>query len=153
MTAADRSRRRFLAAALGAPIALTLVGRAAHATPESMQAAIDAFTQGGTLTEGRVTLDIPKLVENGSTVPMSVSVDSPMTAEDHVEAIAVFNELNPQPDVVRFFLTPQMGQAAVETRIRLNGTQVVQAIARMSDGSLWSAATDVIVTAPACAEV
>jgi sulfur-oxidizing protein SoxY len=83
---------------------------------------------------------------------MTVAVESPMTPEDHVAEIAVFNELNPLPDVVRFRLTPASGLATVQTRIRLAGSQTIVAIARMSDGSLWRTATAVIVTAPACAE-
>lgn len=144
-------RRRTL---LGMGIALPLVVRLApaRATPDSMQAAIDNFTGGAPVTEGRVVLTIPLLVENGNTVPLEVSADSPMTEADHVAAIAVFNEINPLPDTVRFHFTPHSGVAWAQTRIRLNGTQYVHAIARMSDGSFWSAKTNVIVTAPACRE-
>jgi sulfur-oxidizing protein SoxY len=118
-----------------------------------MQAALKDFTGGAPVTPERVTLKIPLLVENGNSVPLSVAVDSPMTAEDHVEEIAIFNEINPLPDTARFHLGPRSGLAAVETRIRLNGSQTVHAVARMKDGSFWSATTDVIVTAPACREV
>lgn len=145
------SRRTALTALLSLP--LVLQTRAALATPESMQAALSDFTGGAPVTPGRVTLKIPLLVENGNSVPLSVSVDSPMTAEDHVDQIAIFNEINPLPDTVRFHLGPRSGLAAVETRIRLNGSQTVHAVARMTDGSFWSATTDVIVTAPACREV
>ena len=151
-TPATPTRRRLIAMGLGAPVALALAPLPAWATPEAMAEAVAAFTEGRAVTEGRVTLSIPLLVENGNTVPLSVSVDSPMTEEDHVETIALFNEQNPLPDVARFRFTPQSGRAAVETRIRLNGSQAVHALARLSDGSLWSARTQVIVTAPACAE-
>lgn len=144
------TRRAAMALALAGPLALRL--SPASATPETMQAALDAFTGGAPVAEGRVTLNIPLLVENGNAVPLKVSVESPMTEEDFVEEIAIFNELNPLPDVIRFHFTPRSGRAAAETRIRLSGSQNVHAIARMSDGSLWSAVTDVIVTAPACAE-
>ena len=145
------SRRTAMITVLAMPLILRLAP--ARATPEAMQAALDAFTGGAPVTPGRVTLKIPLLVENGNSVPLSVSVDSPMTADDHVAEIAIFNELNPLPDTVRFYLGPRSGLAAVETRIRLNGSQAVHAIARMNDGSFWSAVTDVIVTAPACREV
>lgn len=145
------ARRRFLASALGASAALVIV-RPAGATPEEMQAAIDEFTGGAPVTEGRVTVDIPRLVENGNAVPMTVSVESPMTEDDHVTDIAVFNEMNPLPDVVRFQLTPRSGRASVSTRIRLSATQSIHAVARLSDGSLWSGRIHVIVTAPACRE-
>ena len=146
----DRRRRQILMTGLAAPLMLAL--GPARATPGAMQAAIAAFTGGAEVQEGRVTLKIPLLVENGNSVPLTVSIDSPMTQADHVEQIAIFNEVNPLPDTVRFRLSPHAGLAEVETRIRLNGTQNVHAIARMSDGSYWSAVTDVIVTAPACEE-
>jgi len=145
------TRRRLLALGIGAPLGL-IVARTAGATPESMQAAIDTFTEGTVPEEARVALDIPLLVENGNTVPMMVSVESPMTADDHVTTIAVFNEANPLPEVAVFHLTPSLGRAEVQTRIRLSDTQTITAIARTSDGRLWSANTSVIVTAPACAE-
>ncbi|WP_127105385.1 SoxY-related AACIE arm protein [Pararhodobacter zhoushanensis] len=145
------TRRTTLATLIGGPLVLRF-GPAA-ATPETMQTAIDGFTGGADITEGRVTLRIPLLVENGNSVPLTVSVDSPMTPDDFVEQIAIFNEINPLPDTARFHLTPRSGLATVETRIRLNGSQTVHAIARLSDGSFWSAATEVIVTAPACREV
>jgi sulfur-oxidizing protein SoxY len=145
------TRRNAMTTFLALPLILRMAP--ARATPETMQAALDAFTGGAPITPGRVTLKIPLLVENGNSVPLDVSVDSPMSAEDHVVEIAIFNELNPLPDTARFHLGHRSGLAAVETRIRLSGSQTVHAVARMNDGSFWSAATDVIVTAPACREV
>lgn len=145
------TRRNAMTTFLALPLTLRIAP--ARATPETMQAALDAFSGGAPITPGRVTLKIPLLVENGNSVPLNVSVDSPMMADDHVAEIAIFNELNPLPETVRFYLGPRSGRAAVETRIRLNGSQTVHAVARMNDGSFWSAATDVIVTAPACREV
>lgn len=139
------------AASLGT-LAAALLMRPARATPESMAAAIQAFTAGVVPTRGRVRLEMPALVENGNAVPVTVSVESPMTATDHVTTIALFNERNPLPDVARFQLGPRAGAAWVSTRIRLGDTQSVVAIARMSDGSLWSASAEVIVTLPACIE-
>ena len=89
---------------------------------------------------GKVTLDIPALVENGNAVPLTVSVESPMTADDHVKAIHVFNEKNPQPHVISVALGPRAGRARMSTRIRLADSQQVVAIAEMSDGSFWTAA-------------
>jgi sulfur-oxidizing protein SoxY len=150
MTHDDASRRAFMAAGLAGAIGLLLV-RPAGATPEAMADAIAGFAEGE-IVEGRVTLEIPLLVENGNSVPLTVSVESPMTPEDHVEAIAVFNERNPLPDIARFHIGPESGVAKVAVRIRLNDSQRVIAVARMSDGSLWSGSAQVIVTAPACAE-
>src|SRR5207302_10167174 len=104
------------------------------------------------LRRGKVKLDLPPLIENGNAVPMTVSVDSPMTEADHVKAIHVFNEKNPQPHVVSVQLGPRAGKAAVSTRIRLADSQTVIAIAELSDGSFWSDEADVVVTLAACVE-
>ncbi|MGA8002436.1 MAG: SoxY-related AACIE arm protein, partial [Pseudolabrys sp.] len=124
----------------------------ASATPASMASAIRQVTGEAVVQPGKVQLDVPPLVENGNTVSLTVSVTSPMTAADYVKSIHIFNEKNPQPNVVAFHLGPRAGRAQVSTRIRLADTQTVIAIARMSDDSLWSAKADVIVTLAACVE-
>ena len=124
----------------------------AAATPDALAAAVKAFVGDATLRDGRVQLDIAPLVENGNTVPVSVSVDSPMSAADHVRTIAIFNERNPQHEVAVFHLGPRNGRATVATRIRLATSQQLVALARMSDGSCWQQRVDVIVTLAACIE-
>ncbi len=104
------------------------------------------------INHGRVKLGLPPLVENGHLVPLTVSVESPMTAAAHVKAIHVFTERNPLPEVVSFHLGPRVGRARVATRIRLADTQTVVAIAELSDGSFWSDRAHVIVTLAACLE-
>jgi sulfur-oxidizing protein SoxY len=126
--------------------------RRAVATPDMMKAAIHRVIGESPVSKGKVTLDIPPLVENGNTIAMSVAVDSPMTATNYVKAIHVFNEKNPQPDIISVHLSPRAGKAAFSTRIRLADTQSVVAIAEMSDGSLWSDTVEVIVTIAACLE-
>jgi sulfur-oxidizing protein SoxY len=145
-----RERRRLLKA--GAALPLLAVLRPAAATPESFAAAIAAFTGGAEVQSGRVTFEISRLIDNGNAVPVTVRVQSPMTADDHVTAIAIFNERNPQPDVATFHLTPRSGKAEVSTRIRLATSQKLVAVARMSDGSFWQQPVDVIVTLAACIE-
>ena len=142
-----------LAGALAAGSVLNIASvRPAGATPADLQAAIAKVTGGATLNPGRVKLDIPPLVENGNTVPCSVSVESPMTAADHVRAIHVFNEKNPQANVVSCKLGPRAGLASISTRIRLSDTQTVVAIAEMSDGTFWTDSVSVIITLGACLE-
>jgi sulfur-oxidizing protein SoxY len=154
------TRRRFLtdAAALAgmgvvaSDLALSLTVRPASATPETMRSAIRNVVGEATLHKGRVKLDLPPLVESGNVVTIAVSVESPMTATDHVKAIHVFNERNPQPNVFGVRLGPRSGRAGLTTRIRLADSQWVTAIAELSDGSFWSDSVEVIVTLPACAE-
>ena len=155
MKHAPTTRRSFLRLAGGAAVAgsipiVTL--RPLEATPAMLSAAIRNVVGEAPIRTGKVKLDIPPLVENGNTVPMTVSVTSPMTPEDYVKSIHVFNEKNPQPNMGNFYLTPSAGRAQISTRIRLADTQKVVAIARMSDDSFWSASVDVVVTLAACTE-
>ncbi|RPH40655.1 MAG: SoxY-related AACIE arm protein [Burkholderiales bacterium] len=124
----------------------------AGATPATLSAAIAAFTGGVAPTEGGMRLEVPELVENGNSVPLRVSVDSPMTEAAHVRRIAVFNEKNPQPQVAVFRLGPRSGVARVGTRMRMADSQRIVAVAELSDGSFRQHAVDVIVTLAACIE-
>ena len=142
-------RRAFLA---GAALLTVLPLASARATPESMAAAIKEVVGAGTIREGKVKLDLPPLVENGNVVPLTVSVESPMTPADHVKAIHVFNEKNPQPHVFSARLGPQNGKAVIATRIKLADSQKIIAIAETSTRQFFSASADVIVTLAACIE-
>lgn len=148
------SRRAVLAGAAGALTgsALHISVEPAQATPEEMQEAIAKVIGDAKLKQGKITLDIPPLVENGNSVPCTITVDSPMTAADHCKAIHVFNEKNPQPNVISAYFTPRSGRASVSTRVRLSDSQNVTAIAEMSDGSFYTEAVNVIVTIGACLE-
>jgi sulfur-oxidizing protein SoxY len=149
----ETSRRKFLqTAAAGLGLGAVITVAPAHATPAAMEEAIRRVVGSARVLKGRVKLELPPLSENGNTVPLTVSVESPMTPADHVRAIHVFTELNPQPDVVSFRLGPRSGMARVATRIRLANTQTVTAIGELSDGSFWSATASVVVTLAACLE-
>ncbi|MCC8429751.1 SoxY-related AACIE arm protein [Reyranella aquatilis] len=143
-------RRRFLTGTTAAVLVLPLAP--ASATQEAMAEAIRKVVGTATPTEGRVKLDVPPLVENGSTVPLTVTVESPMSEADHVKAIHVFNEKNPQPNVFSARLGPRNGKAVVGTRVKLGDSQRIIAIAETSDGRFWSGGADVIVTLAACLE-
>jgi sulfur-oxidizing protein SoxY len=144
--------RRLVLQAGAAAFAQLLARPAAAQDAAEMAAAIAQFAAGQSPRQGRVQLEIARLVDNGNVVPMRVSVDSPMSAADHVTEIAVFNEKNPQRDVARFTLGPRAGKADVSTRIRLAGSQKLVALARLNDGSVWSDSVDVIVVLAACVE-
>jgi sulfur-oxidizing protein SoxY len=150
------NRRCFLirtagfAAAAGMASALPI--RASRATPQAVQEAIRGIVGEAVLRQGKVRLDVPPLVENGNAVPLTVSVDNPMTETDYVKAIHIVNEKNPQPHVISVTLGPRAGRASVSTRIKLATSQQIVALAEMSDGSFWSGAADIIVTIAACVE-
>ena len=166
MPARKRSRREFMLAAGGvaagialSPTALAQGGTGPGRSPRPTQASAAATLQAvhqvvgaATVNKGKVTIDLPALIDNGNGVPLSVSVDSPVTEADYVKAIHVFAEKNPLPNVVSFRLGPRAGRARIATRIRLADTQTVFAICELSDGSFWSGSVDVVVTIAACLE-
>jgi sulfur-oxidizing protein SoxY len=148
----ENTRRDVLGGMAVAGLASLVRIEPAHATPATMKAAIRTVVGEAQVKKGKVHIDVPALVENGNSVALTSQVDSPMTDADHVKAIHVFNELNPQPNVISAYLGPHAGVAKIATRFRLADTQAIVAIAQMSDGSFWSASADVVVTIPACLE-
>jgi len=152
-------RRRSLAAlvaalalprrALAQPVVNPVPGIDAR-TINTPQGALQSILKGAEMRRGRVLLELPSVADNGHSVPMTVRVDSPMSKADHVRRIDLVSEKNPVPLMATFFLGPHMGRAEVESRVRLNGTQRVTAIAQLSDGSFWFDAADVVVEQSAC---
>ena len=118
----------------------------------AFQAALRKIVGDAKVQRGKVKLQLPPLIDNGNSVPLSVTVESPMTEADHVKAILVLTEKNPLPDVISVALGPRAGRAGISTRVRLADTQTVTAIAQMSDGSFWSDGAEVVVTLSACLE-
>jgi sulfur-oxidizing protein SoxY len=143
--------RRTLMIASGAMLAKAMLpGTAAHATPEAMAATLRSIIGSQTAKVGRIKLEIPELAENGNSVPLTITVQSPMTAADHVKSIFIISPENPLPDVARFHLSPLSGRARVSTSVRLATSQQLHVVALMADGSAWTAAADIIVTMSAC---
>ncbi|MDH3658574.1 MAG: thiosulfate oxidation carrier protein SoxY [Alphaproteobacteria bacterium] len=143
-------RRGFLAAGAALIATTTLVGKAARAALPEVEAAIKEILGDRTAEEGRISLDLPEIAENGNTVPLTVEVESPMTEDDYVAAVHIFAEGNPQPTVASMSFTPRSGEAIASTRIRLAKTQTIHAIAEMSDGSVFTATREVKVTIGGC---
>lgn len=141
------------AAALLAP--LPLVAQDA-APPQAMertkqfQEAYEALLAGGTPLDGKITLELPEIAENGNFVPLTVSIESPMTDADHVKAIHILSTANPVARIATFHLSPVNGVAKVQSRIRLAKTQDVIALAHFSNGLLAAATATVKVTIGGC---
>lgn len=145
--AINGARRRFVAG-LGALAVLPSIGRAQEV--DALPQLIEKLTGAKSPRDGRVTLDIPRIADNGNAVPLRIKVDSAMTAQDYVKTIHIVAEKNPRPLVAAFHLGARSGKAEIDTRIRLNGTQRVVAVATMSDGSQWRGIAEVDVTESAC---
>jgi len=120
------------------------------ASPEDVAAELKAFAGDAEVGSGRITLTAPEIAENGNSVPISVSVESPMTEDDYVESVAIYAEDNPLPQVVTFNFSPASGEASASTRMRLAKTQNVVAVAKMSNGSVFSDTRNVKVTIGGC---
>ncbi len=148
--ASRRDLLRYAGMGLAAMAAMPLALRRAHATPQDVQAILADRYGDRPLTEGRIELDLPEIAENGNTVPVSIAVDSPMTADDYVKSVSIFAEGNPLPEVAMFHFTPRSGVAQAATRMRLAGTQNVLAVAEMADGTLYVARKEVKVTIGGC---
>ena len=144
------ARRRILIGATGAAALLTqfAAGRAG-ATPETAKALLQTLAKGEP-KEGRISIRAPEIAENGNAVPVTVSVESPMTDKDYVKAVHVFADGNPLPGVVSYRFTPASGKAAASTRMRLAQTQNIIAIAEMSNGDLHSTKSNIKVTIGGC---
>ncbi len=143
-------RRKVLAAGGSAALAAALLAiapRLAWAAPEEAKAAIAKFTGGASTKNGRVKMELPAITDKGPLVPITISVDSPMTAKDYVKAIHVVAEQNTKPEIASFFLCADCGKAEVSTRIRLKQTQNVVVVAEMSDGSFWAGTGSTKITA------
>jgi sulfur-oxidizing protein SoxY len=136
---------------LGAGLTVTLVGvDHSVATPAEAEAEIAKFTGSQAAESGHIAIDLPEIAENGNTVPLSIRVDSPMTAADYVSEIRVIADGNPNPGVAKFHLTAASGRAEVATRIRLNATENVIVVAKTSTGKLYTERKMVKVTVGGC---
>ena len=153
------ARRRFLAAlvALLAPPRRALAQPSVNPAPgidarilNTPQGTLQSILKGADMRRGRVRLELPAVADDGHSVPMVVRVDSPMTNADYVRRIDLVSDKNPVPLVATFFIGPETGRAVIESRLRLNGTQRVTALAQLADGSFWFDAADIVVNESAC---
>jgi sulfur-oxidizing protein SoxY len=145
-----RALSRRAALALGVGTAAAWAGAGARATPSEADEAIAKFTGGKQPAPGPIAIDLPEIAENGTAVPLAVTVESPMTAVDRITEVLVVADGNPNPRVAAFHFTPMSGRAEIATRIRLNATENVIAVARTGDGRFFTARKEVKVTIGGC---
>jgi sulfur-oxidizing protein SoxY len=131
-------------------LAFCLVPAAALADDATLQAAMREAVGDAPITDGGIVLRVPTVAENGGQVPVTVLVDSAMTAADHVTAIHLIATRNPTPGIASFRLTPLLARAEVQTRIRLAEAQQLVALAQTSDGRVLRAAAEIRVTTGGC---
>lgn len=146
----EEQRRTFLKAFAGGCAVVSLSPLTAHATPMETQGKIDELLAGKPLNENKVNITLPEIAENGGTVPLSVSVDSPMVETDYVKTLHIFADDNPLPEVATYFFGPHNGKADISVRIRLGKTQKVVALAEMNNGDFHIARKQIKVTLGGC---
>lgn len=145
------SRRAFLA---GANAALaTMAAGSAFGRPVDVDYMVQQLLRGAEATPGRVKLGLPLATDSGTTVPLTITFDADSQQPPEASAVHVFGGENPRPKIVAVYFTPKLGRAELSTRIRLNGSQTVTAIAKAADGSYWRTDEHVGVTFGACAQV
>ena len=146
------SRREFAigAAAAATLAALPLETVLAQDQTQPWEQAVRKILGDAKPIDGKITVEMPEIAENGNTVPFTIAIDSPMTETDFVKAIHIVATANPQPGVATFRLTPLSGKAAVASRMRLQRTQDVITIAELSDGRFLMAKRTVKVTIGGC---
>lgn len=143
-------RRRFVTHLLAFCAWPFVPARAADVPSDSVEAMVLKVTGGAKVETGRVKLELPMFADNGNSVSLKVSIDSPMTPENYVKSIHLYGPRNPRPNIANFYLGPRAGRAQLSTRVRLGGSQRVLAVVALSDGTFWSASADVVVTLSAC---
>jgi len=119
---------------------------------ETVEDAMKRLFGSKTIKDGSpvIKLDVPVIAENGAVVPVSVSVDSPMTSTSYVRHIYVLADKNRIPIVTRVTLAPEAGRAFMGANIRLGETGDVRAIVEQSDGTLLQVKREVKVTGGGC---
>jgi sulfur-oxidizing protein SoxY len=129
---------------------LNLISEFAHAAANDVDSAMSKIAGGKKIQAGKITLELPQIAENGNTVPVGFTVESPMTDDDYVKTVHLFSDKNPRHEVASFHFSPASGKASASTRMRMIKTQNVIVVAEMSNGSVYSGKKEVKVTIGGC---
>jgi sulfur-oxidizing protein SoxY len=111
-----------------------------------IEEALFEITQGKKVQPSyKIKLGVPKIAENGAVVPVRISVNSPMTKENHVKGIYILTKQG-NSRVIYVTLTPANGKAQFATRIKMKESGNVFAIVQFSNGDFIGAVSKVKVT-------
>lgn len=145
-----RSRREILGGTIAALALVAVPGGQLLASTAEVDELIQKLAGGKKVQDGRITLDLPSIAENGLVVPLNFSVESPMTADDYVKSVHFFADGNPNPQLADYTFTPLAPKASAQLRIRLAKTQNISAVAVMSNGDVYATKKEVKVTIGGC---
>ncbi len=130
--------------------AQTITGSSSRAELTPFELLYKEITNSQPIAQGGIVLETPRLADNGHSAALRVYVQSPMTKDDYVKSIYLLSDRNPRPFMGRFDLSPLNPSAEISTRVRLNGSQNVYALALTSKGQWFSVHVPVEVTESAC---
>jgi sulfur-oxidizing protein SoxY len=147
------TRRAFLAGS-GAAVMLGGIGTYRPAAAEDVRwsripVIRELIGQAPPRTEG-LLLELPLVWEDGAAVPVTVAAESAPAKNDGIHAIHLFATRNPFPEIAVFRFTSLSGRAEASTRIRLNESQTVIAVAEAANGDRLVAFHDIRITRSGC---
>ena len=142
-------RRRWLQAAGAWAVLVTCVPARADSDVPFIPA-LDRYLGDRTPRRERVRMELPRIADNGFVVPLRLTVSGPFAPGPYVRTIRLFSEMNPVPEMATFEFPQPLERVEIDTRIRLAGTQNIVTVAEMTDGKLYLAAAEVIVTLAGC---
>ena len=143
-------KRRDFVVVVPAMAALPAFAQQQFARTQDVAPLIAKLANGVKPETGGIEVELPAVAENGNSVPLKVTVSSPMSEADHVDAIHIIADRNPRSLVATFNLGPGAGRAEITTRIRLAGSQRLTVLAALSGNRYRISQQDVLVTSAAC---
>lgn len=154
----ELSRRAFVRAGAASLAALALGTRAAAAEgpgpdddmPEAARKVLREHFGERPIRDGHVSLDLPEVAPDSREVPVFIESDLPMEPDRYVKAIHLIVDHNPDIYLAGFTLSPALGKASIDTRIKMRRSSQVRAIVETSSGELWWAHKLVYTTLNGC---
>jgi sulfur-oxidizing protein SoxY len=118
---------------------------------QTTSAPLDERVRDVKVERGGLSLDIPVIVETGTSVPIVLFADqSKLKNGLRVERLGVIAPKNPRPVALEIELGTVLSQVRLTTNIRLGASQSVIGVAQLSDGTLWQHSIAVLLTGSAC---
>lgn len=115
--------------------------------------AIQAFFGSVAFVHDGLELDLPQHADVGSSVALTIRIAAAMTEADYPRVVHVVAHGNPSAHALSVWFVPASGKAEFSTRIRLERSQKVTAVAEMSDGRHIRVDRDISVSFGACGQI
>jgi sulfur-oxidizing protein SoxY len=95
-----------------------------------------AYFKGIDIVEDTTVIELitPYRAEDAALTPVSITARFPQTPERYIKTVYLIADKNPEPIAGVFHLTPELGKADLNMRIRINEYTHVRAIAVLNTG-------------------